>query len=255
MQSRLVRKNYRDEMIPAAYGIYVVIAALLGIAAAWQLHRLDGRLAAIYAGAIGSMGILGLVDDLFGNRDVGGFRGHFRRLFREGKLTTGAIKAIGGGIAAIVIGAAISLDASISLKDVLKWLLATGLVAFSANALNLLDLRPGRAAAAFFAGLIIAVASAGFAVSGAWAVGAVALPAFVGYLWDRNARAMMGDVGSNSLGAALGVTLAVTAPTKAQIVFLFLLMALNVYSEKRSVTQAIERHPILKRIDSITGVR
>jgi len=234
-------------MVPAAYGMWVVLFALLGIAVLRMLGLIEGGHAAIYAGAVGAMGALGLIDDLFGTREVGGFRGHFVKLFREGRVTTGAVKAIGGGIVALAIGA------SVSGGDVLQLVMAAGLVALSANALNLLDLRPGRASAVFFCGM--AVSAAGFGFVSPWAVAAVVLPAFIGYWWDRNARAMMGDVGSNALGAALGVTVALSAPAWAQAAFLALLLALNIYSEKRSITEAVESHPVLRQIDRLTGVR
>ncbi|MFO1534026.1 MAG: PLP-dependent transferase, partial [Thermoplasmatota archaeon] len=42
----------------------------------------------------------------WGDRSVGGLRGHFRALAR-GQLTTGAVKALGGGAAAVAIAAAL----------------------------------------------------------------------------------------------------------------------------------------------------
>lgn len=234
-------------MVPAAYGVWVVLFALLGIAVLRMFGFVETRHAAIYAGAVGAMGALGLIDDLFGARDVGGFRGHFVKMFREGRVTTGAVKALGGGIVALAIGV------SISGANVLQLVLAAGLVALSANALNLLDLRPGRASAVFFFGMAVSAAGLGFVSP--WAVAAVILPAFVGYWWDRSACAMMGDVGSNALGAALGVTVALSAPVWAQAAFLALLLALNIYSEKRSITEAIDSHPILRQFDRLTGVR
>jgi len=218
----------------------------VGIGSAWWLGALQTRCAVIYGVAIATMGLLGLLDDLYGSREVGGFRGHFRRLFGEGRITTGAVKAIGGGVVALWLGARISGG------DVLQWFLATGLIALSANTLNLLDLRPGRASVAFFVGIAIA---AGFGLKAPWAAAAICLPAAIGYLWDRKGLAMMGDVGSNALGAALGVTLALSLPAWAQIMVLSGVILLNAYSEKRSITEAIERHPILRAIDRLTGVR
>ena len=48
-------------------------------------------------------GILGLIDDVSGDRTSRGFRGHFHAL-RNGVLTTGALKAILGGLGAFLIG-------------------------------------------------------------------------------------------------------------------------------------------------------
>lgn len=235
-------------MIPA-YGMWIVVSALIGIGVLWLIGLIEDKHAAIYAGAVGAMGLLGFLDDVFGSREVGGFRGHFKELVFQRRLTTGGVKALGGGIVAVAIGA------SISRGDVLQLVLAAGLVALSANTLNLLDLRPGRASAAFFAGMATAILAAGFRVVSPWAVAAVVVPTIIGYWWDRNARAMMGDAGSNALGAVIGVTFAMSGPIWAQAAFLTLLLLLNIYSEKRSITEALERHPFLNGIDRLTGVR
>jgi len=246
---RLYKQNYRGDLVSADYGIYIVLFSLAGMSAAWGLDALSTEHAHLYGMPVGAMGILGLIDDLFGSREVGGFGGHFGRLLTERRLTTGALKAIGGGITAIAAGWGISGG------NVIEWVLAAGLIAFSANTLNLLDMRPGRAGAAFFMGMLIAAALSGFRIKAPLAAASICIPAAIGYIWDRNGRAMMGDAGSNALGAALGVTFALSAPTWAQAAFLVLLVVLNVYSERRSITDAIERHPLLKKIDSWTGVR
>ena len=54
-------------------------------------------------------GALGLVDDLAGDRSVGGFRGHLGAL-RRGRLTTGAAKALGGGGLSLLAGYLIVAD-------------------------------------------------------------------------------------------------------------------------------------------------
>ena len=118
----LVKPNFRGQRIPAALGLtFVLIAAVH--AALLVVPRCfppvlppcpsgllcDYDLSDFYFGAsrlirslgvLLAFGLLGFIDDRWGNRSVGGFRGHLKSLF-SGKPTTGGLKLIGGGIAAL----------------------------------------------------------------------------------------------------------------------------------------------------------
>src|SRR5262245_49923476 len=83
-------------------------------------------------------GLLGFVDDLLGTEEDRGFRGHLRALAR-GRLTTGAMKIIGGAAVAFVL-VALSGDL-VSGKRVVA---DAVLIALAANLGNLLDRAPGR---------------------------------------------------------------------------------------------------------------
>src|SRR5213078_4496494 len=74
-------------------------------------------------------GAFGLVDDLWGDPGAKGLRGHLRALL-GGRVTTGAVKAIGG--------AAVALLAGRMLHAGWAMLLAALLIALCANAFNLL---------------------------------------------------------------------------------------------------------------------
>src|SRR6185503_13889814 len=111
-------------------------------------------------------------------------------------------------------------------------------VAGAANAVNLLDLRPGRAvkAAALAAGPGLARrALAGDAGSGAVALGAAGLGAAAALLpEDLGERAMLGDAGANALGALLGVAAASSLGRPARAGVLAGIVALTAASEKVS---------------------
>ena len=130
------------------------------------------------------------------------------------------------------------------------------IIALSANALNLLDLRPGRAGAVFIlcATLLLAFDVGPHAQT--WALVLLIGLAVMIYLDDRAAKLMMGDVGSNSLGGALGLAfvLAVHSPI-GRVTALAALVGLHVLAEKVSISALIERNPILRRLDRLTGVR
>lgn len=245
----LVKLNYKKTPIMASYGIaafgYIaavsVSLALLGYAP-WKSVKL-------YMAVMGAMWALGLADDVFGNRDVGGFTGHFKKLILERKLTTGAAKALGGGVVGIVAGWVVSGG------NPVKWALAAMLIPLAANILNLFDLRPGRAMAVFFFGLGVTCISAGSGIIAPWLVGGIACVAFAFALLDSRARAMMGDSGSNMLGAAMGLSMVINTGIVFQIIAIVLIVAVHLYSEKRSVSALIERNPVLRSIDRRLGVR
>ena len=247
----LVRANYRGVGIPVGFGLVTVLWSSAALLMAPRAVGLPGRVAWPYLAAVAGFGGLGFVDDLWGDRSATGLRGHLRALVLERRVTTGLVKAVGGLLLAAALGAWIGEGGPA----------AAGLrcltIALSANAVNLLDLRPGRAGAAFLA--LAAVMAAGLLAAGrgtyVWPLALVALPAFAVYLADRRARVMMGDTGSNALGAALGLSLAISAPLGCLAAATALLLALHLYAERGSLSRAIEARPILRALDRLTGER
>ena len=112
----------------------------------------------IWLTGIAGFGLLGLLDDTLGNRQIKGLRGHFQAAFRERKITTGFIKAVGGGLLALLLAYRFTPSSP------LLMLLDAALIALCANAINLFDLRPGRACGVFLItgfGLLVASIVAG----------------------------------------------------------------------------------------------
>ncbi len=124
--------------------------------------------------------------------------------------------------------------------------LTTGLVAGTANLVNLLDLRPGRAAKA---GALAAVTTlrgpAGDLVAGPLGAALAVLPA------DLGERVMLGDAGANSLGALLGLRLAAVPGRAARAGLLAAVCALTLASERVSFTAVIEATPGLRGLDRL----
>lgn len=245
----LVRPNFRKTPIMASYGIvsFVYVAAIVcWFVISGMAKRGD---AALYLCVMAAMWALGAADDIWGSREVGGFAGHFRKLFTQGKITTGAVKAIGGGIVGIAAGYVISNG------DPVRWVPAAVLIPLSANLLNLLDLRPGRANAVFFFVLGVTCIPVLGSLQSPWILGAIAGVALLWAIPDSLGRAMMGDSGSNSFGAALGLAAAVNTGVAYQITAIVLIVALHIYSERHSITSLIEHNGALSWIDRKLGVR
>ncbi len=244
------RPNYRDRPLPHPFGVLALAAAPLALIALTLVQRLASERVfypvalpiAVYA-----LGVLalGLVDDTLARPDPGvqrGWRGHGAALMR-GELTTGALKAAGS------LGLALLATSYLDLSDG-RWLLASGVLVLATNVFNLLDLRPGRAIKAFAllgAGLTIGSLD----VRPLWALGLFAAPALVAGVYDVRERAMLGDTGANLLGALAGLWLVLTLSGTGQLVALALLGAITLYGELRSISELVEKTPLLRALDSL----
>src|SRR5439155_24862679 len=114
-------------------------------------------------------------------------------------------------------------------------------------------LRPGRSVKAFI------LLGAGLTI-GSWdtealkAVGLFAGPVLVAGLYDVRERAMLGDTGSNLIGALAGLWLVLTLDTTGQVVALVVLAGITAYGEFRSISTLVERTPGLRHLDSLGRV-
>ncbi|MCW2700914.1 MAG: hypothetical protein JWQ45_2449 [Blastococcus sp.] len=203
------------------------------------------RAATALVGAVSAL--VGGYDDLAGARPEQardkGLAGHLRAL-RSGRVSAGAVKVAGiGGAAA---AAAVLSRRGHGAGALADGILTTGLVAGTANLLNLLDLRPGRAAKA---GAMAAAATlggpAGGLVAGPLGATLALLPA------DLGERVMLGDCGANALGALLGLRLARVRGRSSRAGLLAGIVALTLASEKVSFTTVIEATPGLRELDRL----
>mgnify|MGYP006284470509 FL=1 len=68
---------------------------------------------------------------------------------------------------------------------------------------------------------------------------------------DLKAQAMMGDVGSNILGAVLGFVFVINASEFGQLLVLLGLIIINSYAEIHSFTEVIANNKLLNFIDHL----
>jgi UDP-N-acetylmuramyl pentapeptide phosphotransferase/UDP-N-acetylglucosamine-1-phosphate transferase len=203
------------------------------------------RAAAAVVGAVA--GAVGGYDDLAGARPEQardkGLAGHLAAL-RAGRVSAGAVKVAGIGAAAAV--AAVLTRRGSGVSAVVDGVLTTGLVAGTANLVNLLDLRPGRAAkAAVLLSAATVGGPAGGLVAGPLGASLAVLPA------DLGERVMLGDCGANAVGALLGLRLAALPGRGSRAGLLGVVTALTLASEKISFTRVIESTPGLRELDRL----
>ena len=159
---------------------------------------------------------IGFVDDVLAGPERG-LVGHLR----AGR-TTGVLKLVGIPL--------VGLLATRRLSGAL-------LVGLAANALNQLDTRPGRALKAY--------------ALAALPVRAPLFPAVLIAPYDLREMAMLGDSGSNALGALLGLNSVDRFTGKSRWLVIGALAGLNLLGEMRSLGELIEQTPVLRDFDRI----
>ncbi|MGW4465087.1 hypothetical protein [Micromonospora sp. NPDC004704] len=249
----LERTNFRGRTVTLAGGPALATAA--STAAAVGAPSAPAAAAALVAG-LGS-GAVGLYDDVVGNRpeqkSAKGFAGHLGAL-REGRITSGLVKVAGVGAAGLAAAALLAADPTVRSRRSRRGrlglatdiLLGAGVIAGTANLVNLLDLRPGRALkAGVLLGTPLLPGPTGGLAAGPVGAAAGLLPA------DLNEEIMLGDSGANALGALLGVALAARTGPVGRAGILAALVALTAASEKVSFTQVIQNTRGLRELDAL----
>jgi UDP-N-acetylmuramyl pentapeptide phosphotransferase/UDP-N-acetylglucosamine-1-phosphate transferase len=241
------RTNFRGRTVSLAGGPALVAAATASAAAGAGSAPLAA--AALVAGS--GAGVVGWYDDIVGVRpdhQAKGFRGHLNAL-RDRRMTSGLLKIVGVGVAGV--GAAALVEAGSSerrggLRSAVNIALGGGVIAGTANLVNLLDLRPGRA---LKAGTVAAAAMlpgpAGTIVAGPVGAAFAVLPD------DLGEEVMLGDAGANAYGALIGLAVVTRSGPWRRAAVLAALATVTAASEKVSFTKVIAATPVLREFDEL----
>lgn len=243
IDSNVLRPNYKKDMIPVSMGIvFLPMIIINGIILAFFTEEYKDLLYLfMYIFGIISMFFAGVLDDIIGNRDVSGLKGHFKSLLK-GNLTTGGFKALFGGFVGVIISIGVS-------KDIIDIIVNTLIIALSTNLMNLLDLRPGRAIKGYL--LIVTVIFLTL-IGYVKALPLLIVPNVLAYFnYDLKAKAMMGDTGSNVLGISIGILVIMGYPLNIRLIWLAFLIFIHIITEKYSLTKIIENNKLLNFIDKL----
>ena len=271
----LTRTNYRGASVAAPTGVAIVAVALIALGPLALIAEL-GDAEVFFPDTLRAVtfvlgvALLGFLDDVAGagereeavpawasgyEAEEGrydaeehptmeaprGIRGHARAT-AGGRPSTGVLKALGTiGLALFVVS-----GQGLSAED---FLLATAVLVLCTNLFNLLDLRPGRSQKALLvlgAGLLIGE----WDLDSLWTLGLFVGTIVVLLPVDLREQGMLGDTGSNAVGAVAGLWLVLTLSTTGQAVALVLLIVATLYGEFRSISALIDRTPGLRQLDS-----
>ena len=185
---------------------------------------LVGSVVGLLVPSVAPVAAIGLADDLWSGPERG-FRAHLRA-----GATTGTLKLAG-----------------IPLWALWKTRSPSGavLVALSANVVNQLDTRPGRAIKAFLLGSL----ALGGRPRGGLAVAVLLAP------YDHREMTMLGDAGSNALGAMLGLESVRRLTGLRRTSAILALGAVTLVGERRSLGSWIESTPGLRSLDALGRVQ
>lgn len=266
---RGLAENYRGRRVVVGLGLVWVVWAValltlgLGDALYAQLFSAEGvpifidfpldELPLLLV--VGAMA-LGMIDDFLGSAAEKGFRGHLAAL-AHGRLTTGALKLFGVGLLAAFATAPDVLSVEAPLWAIVGvWVLETLAIGLTANVINLVDLRPGRALKVYSALVVAGCVAIGF-TSEWWVVPFVALiclgPVVAVWRFDVGERGMLGDAGANAAGVLAGWVLvnAFAGVWWAVGTYVVAVLALNVASERVSFSRIIDTVPVLRWLDGM----
>lgn len=238
-----VAQNYKGIKIPVGTGLLWVEVFLVCIAVAGILNYFIDEIFYfskdfyVMATLILGSSLVGFIDDRSSSIEKG-LTAHFKALFK-GKVTTGFIKATSGLILAVI--AALNLSNSLELVIV-----NTLIIALFMNAINLLDTRPGRALISYTCLLVFLVLGTllieDTEIGTAWHLWGVFLAPGIALLpSDIRGKSMLGDTGSNMLGAILGYLFAASFGIDAKIAILIVLIVFNIIADRFSITKLLEK--------------
>ena len=255
-EANFTRANYNGEEIITGAGLIFILMTpiwmIFGMFFNWGYYNV--RFVFLFLFALLGMGLVGLIDDVMGGQKDKGFIGHFRALF-QGRLTSGALKALYGcGLAAVLstgLWALSMAEARVSwASGTFNFVINLALIGLTANLINLLDLRPGRASKVFLLITVIA-----FFLSKKPELFGLTLPlvaVVLAYMrFDLKGYVMMGDVGSNLLGGVLGLMMAWTFTPWTKAFAFIILLFLNLLSEFVSFSRIIDNWRVLRFLDQI----
>jgi UDP-GlcNAc:undecaprenyl-phosphate GlcNAc-1-phosphate transferase len=239
------RANFRGREVVFPLGGVVLASSAAALVALAILDRalLDPAIGRWLPYVFG-VALLGLIDDAFGGGNEGprGWLGHGRALL-AGEISTGQAKAV--GTLALAAFTASTLDAHAP-----GYALDVVVLTLAPHVGNLLDLRPGRvekAAALTAAGMCTLTLS----VAPLLLLGPMLGPVAVGSRFTLGERAMLGDSGASLIGAMIGIWLVTAMSPTALVPALAALIGITIYGELRSISDAIERASMLRRLDAL----
>jgi UDP-N-acetylmuramyl pentapeptide phosphotransferase/UDP-N-acetylglucosamine-1-phosphate transferase len=250
----LERTNYRGHALATAGGLFIILTLLVidagrsvlgAVGVGSESGLTQARVAVLFA--VFGFGFLGLVDDLAAVGEDRGFKGHLGAL-RDGRVTTGLLKLLGGAAVAIVI------VASPGFKSGRTLIVDAMLIALAANLGNLLDRAPGRTikfGLVAYVPIAIAIGTAPIGVAVAPVMGAS-----LGLLPDDlHERLMLGDTGANVTGAVLGLAVVLGSRDSIRLVVMLVLLAVNVGAEMVSFSRVIDAVGPLRWFDRLGSRR
>lgn len=241
----LTKINYKGYSVPYSGGT----AIFLGVASALYIYSLTGVISnfkmLFFLIIIFVVYLIGLIDDLIGDRSIKGLGGNIKSAFNR-KLSTGILKAVGVVIISCYINFFFNEE---------FWILKGIITAMTTNMFNLLDLRPGRCSKVYFIFYALIPLRLVRWTSEVYFISVLVLLGY--YCFDAYGYSMLGDSGSNLLGFIFGLVVSESIGTNfsALIIIFLVIFIIQLLLDRYSLTRIIESIPFLNYIDKLLTER
>lgn len=235
--------NYRGRDVVFGMGAAFVPIIMTSSILIIMLFKNELMIYISYLFSVCVMAFAGLLDDLVGDKETKGLKKHLALILR-GHLTTGFIKAFLGIVSSLILSYGIS-------KNLLDFMLNIFIISLFTNALNLLDLRPGRAVKIFIILSVILVLLNMNTIESLLPLIAMTIAASIYMKFDLKEICMLGDTGSNILGITLGYFSSFAFDSDVKTAILIILLTINIAAEKVSITKIIAKNKLLNYLDNL----
>lgn len=241
LKKSFLRQNYQGKYIPSGLGLLLILNFLAIIP---FMHLFSGvalSMILLKGFLLGVIAFMGIADDFLGDSSRG-IKGHVKVLIKEKRFTSGGLKAAVGLLSGFMLG--IFFGGSF-----IEVVISALVFALSVNTFNLMDVRPGRSIKMYilFSFLIIIWRrdQAVLLITPILGAALRILPL------DLGEEGMLGDIGSNLLGASVGFFLVVLLDLPIKILILGALIVIQWVGDHISFSKLIERNNALRYIDNL----
>lgn len=240
----LVRSNYRGKIIPVSGGITVLAGITSGLLIFYSFNLISAFKATFFLLTLSVVYLIGLADDLLGDKDIKGIKNNLSMVFKK-KISTSSIKAI----AILIISCYIYYFFSEE-----SWLLKGILTSLVTNTFNEFDLRPGRCIKLYYFIFILLSFTLIRWTRDIYLITFIVLAAY--YYFDAYEHSMLGDGGSNLIGFISGLMITEASGKSWMILILVIMLsALTLLLDRYSLTSEISSIPIIDNLDKFLTVR
>ncbi|MFN8015108.1 MAG: hypothetical protein U0R17_00690 [Acidimicrobiia bacterium] len=244
-QENLLRNNYRGQSISTIGGLILVCSIFLFALILAVIPNISSKYLFTNNMLIVILGFsfFGLIDDLIGDKSSQGFKGHIKQLVK-GNVTTGAMKIFGGP--AIT---AIAISSEIKSNGYLEFIIDVITISLIVNLFNLFDLAPGRTTkySILWIALLFAFNVSNFSINAYFLVTVLVCS----LIFDLREKFMLGDIGSNAIGAVVGFITINLLNLESTLLILVFALLLNLVSEFISFSKIIDKIYPLRFLDSL----
>lgn len=230
--------NYEKEQVPYSLGVFILYTYIAFAFLSPIFTPVFSIISFIYVMGVWATGLL---DDLYGEKETKGLKGHVKQFLRKGIISTGLLKLIGTVVFTTIL--------LLYLQPTFwyEWLRYGLILLLTPHVMNLFDTRPLRVwkvsllYGAFFLPLLEMMPFFIYLFLLSFF--------FVFYVMEGHKVAMLGDNGATLIGAILGLLTIFHATVLQQWLLLSFLILLTVIAERISFSRWIEKSKFLRVID------